>query len=228
MPTAVVMDAASDVGRIVARRFAAEDVSVVLGDQDAAAVHDVAATIESDDGDVSSVRADVRDEFDVERLMEMAARAGESTGITYVGVTDSIIDDKTTGEETPLFEDSYAAFDDTMQQTARGVYTIIREALPHLASDGRILVGANVGHQAPDDCSGVVAVSAATVIAVARQAALELSHPVGIIDTQIPDGPAQPNRSTQALDELAEVFWWAATTAAADAIDGTVVDSSMG
>lgn len=96
----------------------------------------VTERIEDEGGEAHPVRADVRDEYDLERLMETAARVGD--GIEHV-VANAGIYHGTPGE-TPLAAESYAAFDDTLRTNVRGVYATVREASPHLNEDARILV----------------------------------------------------------------------------------------
>ena len=90
MDTAVVTGASRGVGEAVARRFAAEGVHVVLcarnGDELDAVVDDIAA----EGGAATAVRADARDEYDVERLMETAARAGVAGGIDFVAANAGV------------------------------------------------------------------------------------------------------------------------------------------
>ena len=81
MNTAVVTGASRGVGEAVARRFAAEGVHVVLCARTEAEIADVAGDIAESGSEATAMRADVRDEYDVERLMEAAARGGERGGI---------------------------------------------------------------------------------------------------------------------------------------------------
>ena len=138
MDTAVVTGASRGVGNAIARRFAAEGVHVVLcarnGDELDAVVDDIAA----EGGAATAVRADVRDEYDVERLMETAARAGEAGGIDFVAANAGIYHGAP--GETPLKTESYTTFDDTLRINVRGVFATVREAVPHLTDDARVFV----------------------------------------------------------------------------------------
>jgi NAD(P)-dependent dehydrogenase (short-subunit alcohol dehydrogenase family) len=128
----VVTGASRGIGEHVVRRFAAEGARVTCCARSRDDLDDV---VESAEGTVVSVRADVRDEFDVERLMETAAEAGD----VDVVVANAAVNHGPAGER-PLQEESYARFDDTIRTNLRGVFTTVRESLPHLAPDARILV----------------------------------------------------------------------------------------
>jgi len=138
MDTAVLTGGSRGIGRAVASAFAERGVHVVVCGRDAPEVDAVADEIDPSGALVTAIRADVRDEFDVERLMETAARAGEKPGIDCVVANAGIYHGSTGG--TPMVEESYAAFDDTLRTNARGVFATVREAIPHLNDDARMLV----------------------------------------------------------------------------------------
>ncbi len=217
--TVVVTGASRGIGAAVARQFAADGAHVVICARDADALDATAETIRDAGGSVTAMRADVRDEFDVERLMETAAREG---GAIDVVVANAGVYHGTPGE-TPLTGESYAAFDDHIRTNARGVFTTVRESLPHLADDARILVPSGAIARDAKPGYGAYAVSKATVEALARGFASELDQPVAIVD---PGQVATDLSGTGGRDpdDVAPMFTWAATTAAPDDIDGQVVD----
>jgi len=221
MNTAVVTGGSRGVGEAVARLLAAEGVHVVLCARDGDAVESVVEAIEADGGAATGVRADVRDEFDVERLMETASRAGERSGIDFV-VANAGVYHGAPGE-TPLSEASYSSFDDTLRSNGRGVFATIREAVPHLTDDARVVVPSGAVAREAKPGFGAYAVSKATAEAVARQFAAELEQAVGVLDL----GPVQTELTNrmQGRDpaDVAPMFLWAATEADAEAIDGEVV-----
>ncbi len=217
--TAVVTGASRGIGAAVARRFAEDGGHVVICARDADDLAAVAADIRAEGGTVTTVRADVRDEFDVERLMERAARAGHGidTVVANAGVYHG------PPGETPLPGESYAAVDDHLRTNVRGVFATVREAVPHLAPEARVLVTSGRVAREPKPGYGSYAVSKAAAEAVAGQFAATLDSPVGVVDPgQVATGLAGGNGFDPA--DVAEQFLWAAREADPDAVDGAVLD----
>ena len=221
MDTAVVTGGSRGIGRAVTARFAEEGVHVVTCARDRDGLESVAAEIEAEGGTVTTVRADVRDEFDVERLMETAARAGASSGIDCVIANAGVYHG--TPRETPLAESSYSAFDDTFQTNVRGVFTTVREASPHLTPSARVVVPS--GRIARDATSGYgcYAGSKAAAEALARQIAVESEQCIGVLDLGQVETELTDYANGRTPAEIAPMFWWAATEADAETLDGTVV-----
>jgi len=232
--TAVVTGADGRLGEAVARRFGAEGARVVVSGRDADEIDELVAEMEThadgaegnagedETGRVTGVRADVRDEYDVERLLETAARASDG-GVDVVAACaeafhgEGETPDDSDAAETPLVEESYAAFDDTLRTNARGVFATIREAVPHLADGARVLVAGSP----PDRGGGSYAVSKTAATAVARGFAAELDAAVGVVDAHslADDADGELGRNSDA----AAVFAWAATEAAAEDVNGEIV-----
>ncbi|WP_411716182.1 SDR family NAD(P)-dependent oxidoreductase, partial [Natronomonas sp.] len=129
METAVVTGASRGVGAAVAELFADRGVHVVLCAREQDTVEAIADDIERVGGAATAMRVDVRDEFDVERLMETAARAGRTGGIDCVIANAGVYHGP--AGETPLSEVAYSVFDDTLRTNVRGVFATLREAVPH-------------------------------------------------------------------------------------------------
>jgi NAD(P)-dependent dehydrogenase (short-subunit alcohol dehydrogenase family) len=195
--TAIVTGAGSGLGRAVATELAAADFDVVCGRREAeAAADEDAATptqagAEADEDALTVVRTDVRDEYDVERLCETAARVGDG-GVDAVVPAAAV--DHAGPEGVALGGDSYAAFDDQERTNTRGVYAVIRESVPHLAENARVVVPL---HQ-PDESGngGTFEVSRAGARALTEGFAAELPAAVGVLDPGHPvpafqraDGP---------------------------------------
>jgi NAD(P)-dependent dehydrogenase (short-subunit alcohol dehydrogenase family) len=218
-PTAVVTGASRGIGAAVARRFGAAGAHVVVSAREADPLEAVAEDIRADGATATAVRADVRDEFDVERLMQSAVRVGDrlDTVVANAGVYHG------DPGETPLDEETYAAFDDHFRTNARGVFATLAEARPHLAPGGRALVTSGAVARETRTGFGSYAVSKTAAEAIARQFAATLDQPVAVVD---PGQVATTLTGGRGRDptEAAEQFLWAAREADPDDIDGAVVD----
>lgn len=207
--TVVITGATTAFGPHVARTFASAGAHVVIGGRDRDVAIDLADAIEADGGTATAERADARDEFDLERLMEGASRAGG--GIDVVVPAEMVVHDDlgTTGLETT----SYAAYDDSMRVNARGVYTAVKEAIPHLDDDARVVVPVSV----PGDGSGTFGASQAARIGIIERFAADLSYPVGAVAIGDPE-----DADDDALESAADLVRWASTVAD-DVLDGAVL-----
>ncbi|WP_338729565.1 SDR family oxidoreductase [Haladaptatus sp. DJG-WS-42] len=215
--TAVITGATHGIGKAVAHTFATEGAHVVAAGRDADALSALVDELDATAGDVTTQRADVRDEFDVEFLMETAARVNGNIDLV---VANAGVYHGAPGE-TPLTHESYAAFDDHLRTNARGVFSTIREALPHLADDARILVTSGSVAREYTPGYGSYAISKATAEALVFGFAAELDHPVGIVDP----GAVETDLagSGRAPETVAPMFYWAATECPAEAVDGKIV-----
>lgn len=219
--TAVVTGASRGLGAAVARAFADAGAHVVIcARNDSDDLDAVADEIRGAGGSVIAHRADVRDEYDVERLMETAAKEGGDVDIVapFAAVFHGGYG------ETSLAESSYAAFDDTLRTNTRGVFAAVREAVPHLATDARVLIPTCCDAREARVGLGAYAVSKAAAEAVARQFATELDRAVGVVDPG-PVGTERIDVESRPHDEAAELFLWAATDAPTERLDGDVLDA---
>jgi NAD(P)-dependent dehydrogenase (short-subunit alcohol dehydrogenase family) len=232
--TVVVTGASRGLGAAAAREFGAAGAHVAVCARSMDDLEAVAEDVEAAGGRATTVRADVRDECDVERFLEVAA--GEGAGTVDVVVANAGVYHGATGE-TPLTTESYAAFDEHLRTNARGVFATIQEAVPHLADDARVLVPSGAIAREARPGYGSYAVSKATAEALARGFAVELDVAVGIVDpgqvtTELttPDdddddddeGGSDGRRGRDPVD-VAGLFRWAATDAPAAELDGEVL-----
>lgn len=217
--TVVVTGGTRGIGEAVVRTLVEDGAHVVTCARDADALDALAADLADAPGRVTTQRADVRDEYDVERFLETAAREGE--GLDAV-VANAGVYHGDTGE-TPIDEEAYAAFDDHYRTNARGVFATFREAVPHLADDARLLALSGRVAREPQPGLGSYAVSKAATEAVVRQFAADLDVPAAVVDpgtvaTDLTDGKGMdPERA-------APLVAWALDEADPDTLDGTVVD----
>lgn len=220
--TAVITGASRGIGEAVANAYATAGAHVVLCARDGDDIEATASDIRDTGGDATAVRADVRDEYDIERLMERAAEIGGE--INYV-VANAGTYHGDTGE-TPLSTESYAAFDDHLRTNARGVFTTLRESLPHLAEDARLLVTSGVVAREAYPGYGSYAVSKAAAEAIARGFAADTDQLVCVVDPgQVATDLTNGNGTDP--DAVTELFTWIATDAPADVLDGSVVDREV-
>jgi 3-oxoacyl-[acyl-carrier protein] reductase len=216
--TAVVTGASRGIGRAVAAALADAGADVVVCARDREALETVAEALEDSDGAVTTVRADVRDEFDVERLMEQAASDGAIDAV----VANAGVYHGTPGE-TRLAEESYATFDDHLRTNARGVFATVREALVHLEAEGRVVVSSGSIARTPKPGFGSYAVSKAAAEAVARGFAAETDHVVGVVDPGQVGTELAGGRGHDPADVAAQ-YRWVLTEAPDELVDGEVVD----
>ncbi|MDZ7747264.1 MAG: SDR family oxidoreductase [Halobacteriales archaeon] len=219
MDTVVITGASRGIGAALAREYGHNGDRVVCCARSKDALDAVASDVHEAGGEAIVQRADVRDEYDMERLMETAAREGGAIDTVFAnaGVYHGA------PGETPLAEESYAAFDEHTQVNGRGVFATIREALPHLADDARLLVPSGTIARDAKAGFGSYAASKAFTEALVRQFAAELDYSVAVVDpgqvsTELTDG-----MQGRDPEDVAPMFRWAATEADPDELDGSVL-----
>jgi NAD(P)-dependent dehydrogenase (short-subunit alcohol dehydrogenase family) len=219
--TVVVTGASSGIGAAVVRAFANAGAHVVGCARDEDALDDVVDGVTAVGGSAEGMRADVRDEFDVERLMETAARAGDD-GDVAVLVACAGVNHGDPGSM-PMDEESYTRFDDTLRTNVRGVFAAVREALPHMPADARVLVPSGSIATGAKPGMGAYAVSKAAVEGLARQFAADVDQSVGVVDPGLVDTRLSGGGG-RSPDDVAPMFLWAATDLDAAELDGGRVE----
>jgi NAD(P)-dependent dehydrogenase (short-subunit alcohol dehydrogenase family) len=216
--TAVVTGASRGIGASVARLFGAEGARVVACARTLDEVEAVAEAVEAEGGSATAVRADVRDEYDLERLATRAA----ADGPVDVVVANAAVNHGAPGDS-PLHEESYSRFDDTLRTNVRGVFATVRELAPHLADDARVLVPSGSIAREGKPGMGAYAVSKAGAEALVRGFAADLDATVATVDPGLV-ATGLSGGSGRDPDDVAPMFRWAATEAKASEIDGEIVD----
>ncbi|KAB7516918.1 SDR family NAD(P)-dependent oxidoreductase [Halosegnis rubeus] len=219
MDTVVITGASRGIGAAIAREYGEHGDRVVCCARSKDALDAVASDVREAGGEAIVQRADVRDEYDMERLMETAAREGGEVDTLFAnaGVYHGA------PGETPLAEESYSAFDEHTQVNGRGVFAAIREALPHLADDARLLVPS--GSIARDASAGFgsYAASKAFAEALVRQFAAELEYPTAVVDPGQVSSELTNGMQGRDPDDVAPMFRWAATETDPEEMDGAVL-----
>ncbi|MFC6787747.1 SDR family oxidoreductase [Halobaculum halobium] len=218
--TAVVTGGTRGVGRAVTEAFVDAGAHVVVCARDGDAVDEAVGALATD-GAVSGLRADVRDEFDLERLMERADRAGERDGVDVV-VANAGVNHGSPGAM-PIDDEPYARFDDTLRTNVRGVFATVREATPYLSDDARVLVPSGSIARDAKPGMGAYAVSKAGAEAVVRQAHADLDATALTLDLGLVDTALTGNQGGREPADVAPMFVWAATDADPDEHGGGVV-----
>lgn len=219
METVVITGASRGIGAALAREYGETGTRVVLCARSGDSLEAVAEDVDAAGGEAVAQRADVRDEYDMERLMETAARGGHSIDALFAnaGVYHGA------PGETDLVEESYSTFDDHLRVNGRGVFTAVREAVPHLADDARVLIPSGRIAREAKPGLGSYAVSKALAEALARQFAAELDHPVGVVDPGQVSSELTNGAQGRDPEDVAPMFHWAATEADRDELDGDVL-----
>ncbi|WP_106847810.1 SDR family NAD(P)-dependent oxidoreductase [Blastococcus sp. Marseille-P5729] len=170
---ALITGAGSGIGRATAVRFASDGYRVVIADLNESNARETAATInELSPGRATTVRADVRLEEDVERMVR-------SSIDTYGGLDVLVNNAGLGGAFGSVTETSVEDWDFTFEVLVRGVFLGVKHAARAMRDGGRIVNIASIA--AYSGSSGPLAYTAAkhAVVGLTRAAAVELG-PRGI------------------------------------------------
>jgi NAD(P)-dependent dehydrogenase (short-subunit alcohol dehydrogenase family) len=217
--TAVVTGGSRGVGAAVCRLFAEEGARVITCARDADALEAVLKDTRGAEGSITAEAADVRKASEVAALMRTAAEAGEKIDVV---VANAGLYRGDPGE-TYLAEESYEAFDEHLATNTRGVYATVREAVPHLANDGRVLVPSGAVARDPDPGFGSYAVSKAAAEALVRGFAAELDQAVGVVNPGQVTTELTDNAPGRDPEDVAPMFRWAAVDVSPEDLDGSLL-----
>jgi NAD(P)-dependent dehydrogenase (short-subunit alcohol dehydrogenase family) len=186
--TAIVTGAASGMGKATAARFLAERASVVLLDLDAGGVESAAAELDPDGTRTLARRCDVTSAAD--------ADAAVAAAVERFGGVDCLVNCAGVASMAPFGELTEEQWDRTMDVNAKGVFLMMRAALPALRATGAgsvVNIASQSGKRGEAELAHYCA-SKAAVILLTRAAALELAPEVrvnsvcpGYVDTAMQD-----------------------------------------
>jgi NAD(P)-dependent dehydrogenase (short-subunit alcohol dehydrogenase family) len=226
--TVLVTGSGHGLGRAVALEFARDGAFVIGCGRNPGPIQQTRNVIwEDTEGDGDHVRCDVRVEDDLEYLTQKIDD-GIDDDIDVV-VPNAAVYHGEAGR-TLLQDDTYDHFDDHMQTNVRGVFGVVKETLPLLAEDARVLVPTHEVAREGTVGYGSYAVSKAAVEAVARGFAVDLDITVGCLE--LDDLATRLHRVTMENvgvygtepADVAPMFLWAADELDAERLDGEIVD----
>jgi 3-oxoacyl-[acyl-carrier protein] reductase len=130
--TAIVTGASRGIGRAVAMRLAHDGLAVVVNYASNADQADaVVAAIKSTGGRAISLKADVSNTADVERLFEETLKA--------FGSIDVVVNNSGIMPLSPIGKEDLEVFDKVISTNLRGTFVVLAQAAQHVASGGRII-----------------------------------------------------------------------------------------
>ena len=214
--TVLVTGASRGIGAAVAEAFGREGAHVLACARDADAIGATAEAVERAGGTATARAVDVRDEDAVFLLLADAVDDDLDVVIpaaaTISGAPGSV----------PATDETYEAFDEAMATNARGVFTVLREAVGFMSPDGRMLVPSGSVAREPEPGMGAYAMSKAAAEGVARGFAADAEQAVGVVDPGLVATDLTGGRGRDPA-EVAGLFVWAATELPAGELNGGIV-----
>jgi NAD(P)-dependent dehydrogenase (short-subunit alcohol dehydrogenase family) len=164
----LITGAASGIGAAAAAAFARDGATVVTGDIDEGGLRREADSLRSEGAAVFDVVVDVRDDASVRAL---TARAAEVSGtIDVICPNAGII-----FPEAPLLDMTDQQFDALMDVNLRGVFHVLRAALPHCTTGGAVVLTSSISGLMSHPGAAVYAATKMAIIGLGRSLALEVS-----------------------------------------------------
>jgi NAD(P)-dependent dehydrogenase (short-subunit alcohol dehydrogenase family) len=129
---AVIVGAATGIGKATAIRLAEEGVALALGDISVAGVEAVAAQVNETGGKAVTTRCDIADDVSVKALVDLAVKTYGGLDFMHANAADlSIVLSDTNAVDVPL-----EVFDRTIAVNLRGHLLCIRHAIPEILKRG--------------------------------------------------------------------------------------------
>lgn len=162
----LVTGATSGIGRAAARAFAREGAMVAFCGRREALGREVEQEIKAAGGEARYIKADVRVEAEVERLI--------ATTVQTFGGLDIALNNAGISFQSPLHETSTADWDNLQATNVRGVFLCMKAEIPHLLErGGQILVTSSVNVAAARPELGAYNASKRALAGIVQTAALE-------------------------------------------------------
>lgn len=184
---ALVVGAASGIGRASAEAMAALGAAVVAADVDEEAVRRVADGIRADGGRAEAARVDLRDAEEVQALVEGV--------VERHGRLDAAVTTPSINVRKPLVEYTGAEFDRVVELNLKGTFHLLRAAGRRMAHQGfgSLIAFASIRAQVVEPGQGVYAATKAGTVQLIRALAAELGPrgvranavAPGVIDTPL-------------------------------------------
>jgi len=216
METILVTGASRGIGAAVAAEFAAHERRVILCARSADGLESTADAVSDAGGTPVVAPVDVTDEA---RVGDVIADTVSDT--LEVVVPAAAIMPHSPGDR-PLEEEEYDEFRRVLDTNLHGLFAVIRESVPLLSADGRVLVPSGSVAREPTAGMGAYGVSKAAAEGLARGFAADLDQTVGVVDPGLVATELTGDSGRDPKD-VAGMFRWAATDCPAAELDGAVV-----
>jgi 3-oxoacyl-[acyl-carrier protein] reductase len=129
---AIVTGASRGIGRAVAKRLAQDGFAVVVNYlSNASEAEEVVAEIKVIGGEAITVKADVANQTDVERLFEETMKK--------FGSVDVVVHNSGIMPLSPIGKSDVELFDKVISTNLRGAFLVLAQAAHHIAAGGRII-----------------------------------------------------------------------------------------
>jgi len=198
---AIVTGGGRGIGRVIAKKFAAEGARVVVSARTEGEIRQVAAEIRSAGGEAEAVAADVSREAECERIVETAQ---SSFGAIHVLVNNAGV----YGPVRPVEKISPREWDEVIAVNLRGPFLLSRLVLPEMyrQGEGAIVNITSIAAKAAFQLNSPYAASKAGLIGLTHTLAAEAARK-GVRVNAISPGPVPETKMSQDLGrKLAEYF----------------------